>query len=491
MSGQVWSESILQDRRAPWIVGAIALVLFSAANLPWQVDDYDQAKQAFTSFQMVTEGKWLYQETSHERIATKPPLVGWISAGSYLLTRSWDLAWRLPSMAAAAAIAVLLFRASKAAYGTAPAMLSLSALVLNLMSPRLASLVRTDMPLALVIFAIGVLVWQKVRTQQPWRPNDDVLIFMLLTAGMLIKGPVVLAFVLPGIAGFEVWRGKAEVRAMSSVWPWIASLLIFLLWVAGGIRFVPGFYDQVVIREFLGRFGGEVHRAQPLLFYVPHLLHKFAPWSLLMLGFGLVELRRAGWHRGRLQVSPETRWLICWSLGGLLLMSLLPSKRVDRIFPVIPPLCLLLGRQTATLAARSANLRTTIYQAGGFTVALALLFTGGYEIFKVRSAFREQSASLAEFARSVRHETNARNLDFAVVAAPDESLLLYLRKNRFVTPQRAVEQWKSDLDALVVSSRDATDVIPQLAPPGTIALRSEHRKQGETVDYILITKPNP
>ena len=45
------------------------------------------------------------------------------------------------------------------------------------------------------------------------------------------------------------------------------------------------------------------------------------------------------------QISPETFWLICWSLGGLLAMSLIPSKRVDRIFPILPPLCLVLAAQ--------------------------------------------------------------------------------------------------------------------------------------------------
>ena len=35
------------------------------------------------------------------------------------------------------------------------------------------------------------------------------------------------------------------------------------------------------MREFVGRFGETIHRPQPLLFYLPHLLHKFAPWSLL------------------------------------------------------------------------------------------------------------------------------------------------------------------------------------------------------------------
>src|SRR5437762_9339520 len=112
-----WLEKFLQNYRTPWIVGGLTITLFLIANLPWQLDDYDQAKQAFTSFEMVKEGRWFYQQTPHEHVATKPPLIGWISAGLFQLTRSWDAAWRLPSFVAAIAVSILLFRAAAVAYG--------------------------------------------------------------------------------------------------------------------------------------------------------------------------------------------------------------------------------------------------------------------------------------------------------------------------------------------------------------------------------------
>src|SRR3982750_2940467 len=110
------TSGLLEYRRTLWIIAALIAVLFAIANLPWQLDDYDQAKQAFTSFEMVKEGHWWYQHTPHERVATKPPLVGWISASLFSVTHSWDLAWRLPSIGAATALAFLLYRAG-AVYG--------------------------------------------------------------------------------------------------------------------------------------------------------------------------------------------------------------------------------------------------------------------------------------------------------------------------------------------------------------------------------------
>src|SRR5438045_5634173 len=109
---------LLEDQGAVWVVAAVSFLLFLVGNLPWQLDDYDQAKQAFTSFEMIKEGHWFYQQTPHERVATKPPLVGWISAALFATTRSWQLAWRLPSLLAAISLAILLFRCSSSAYGS-------------------------------------------------------------------------------------------------------------------------------------------------------------------------------------------------------------------------------------------------------------------------------------------------------------------------------------------------------------------------------------
>jgi len=167
------TKSLLEDRRTLWVITALIVLLFAIGNLPWQLDDYDQAKQAFTSFEMIKEGHWLYQQTPHERVATKPPLVGWISAGLFGITRSWEVARRLPSLLAAIALAILLFRVANSAYGSIAGLVALGAFGLNLLSPRLATLVRTDMPLAFVIFLIGLLIWQKIQRQHEWTPRKQ------------------------------------------------------------------------------------------------------------------------------------------------------------------------------------------------------------------------------------------------------------------------------------------------------------------------------
>jgi 4-amino-4-deoxy-L-arabinose transferase-like glycosyltransferase len=505
-----------------WIVAGITILLFLIANLPWQLDDYDQAKQAFTSFEMIKEGRWFYQQTPHEHVATKPPLIGWISAGLFALTRSWDVAWRLPSFLAAIGLSIFLFRSATAPYGTSAGVIALGAFGFNLLSPRLATLVRTDMPLAFVIFLIGSLIWRKIQKEEPWSSRDRIYIFALLTVAMLIKGPIFYAFLLPGIGVFEWWRRRDgpssppdEFRladrtgnsvavalwatraprtarrlqgAWSGCWPWVASLGIFLLWVTAGILFQPAFFDEVVVREFVARFGETIHRPQPLYFYLPHLLHKFAPWSALMIILAIAVLHSRNWRLRAVfrEMSPETFWLLCWSVGGLVAMSLIPSKRVDRIFPIIPPFCLLLAAQVGNRALNEP-LRTRVYRWSRVALLLAIVFTSGYTISKVISGYRDRRNVLAVFGRKVRHEAELHHWRYEVVSAKDEGLLLYLRKTHFIEPDRAVAEWnRGNLDALIVSGAKAPALMRELHGAAFSQVKSNEKKD-ERTGYVLIT----
>ena len=157
-------------------------------------------------------------------------------------------------------------------------------------------------------------------------------------------------------------------------------------------------------------------------------------------------------------------------------MSLIPSKRVDRIFPVIPPLCLLLAAQ---INGRDAALRRPVGAARRpylWTVAalvFAILFTGGYTGWKVITGYRDHRNALAVFGRNIRHEAEARHWRYEVVSAKDEGLLLYLRKTHFVDPADAVTEWNAgNLDALVASKEKASALMRDLKSAALSELRS-------------------
>jgi 4-amino-4-deoxy-L-arabinose transferase-like glycosyltransferase len=466
---------LLNHRSTFWIIAGLAAVLFAITNLPWHLDDYDQAKQAFTSFEMVKQGHWIYQHTPNGWVATKPPLVGWFSAALFFVIRSWELAWRLPSFLAAGALFILLARAASV-YGRVAALVAVCAFGFNLFAPRLASLVRTDMPLALILFVIGWLIWEKIRRRETWNSRDRLIFFALLSAAMLIKGPIVYAFLLPGIVAFQ-WRARVKgepLTAWCGWWPWLASLAIFLAWATGGILFVPEFYEHVVAREFAGRFSEAMHKPQPIYFYLPHLLHRFAPWSFLLILlplFGVREQRLTiqNWFRG---ISPETFWLVVWSLGGLLVMSFVPSKRIDRVFPIVPPLCLLLAAVVAEFRKRETRRITTATWCT-IAIVIACLITTGYAAGKIVLGYRNHTDAFAVFGRAVRQEAAAHNLRYAIVGGEDEGMALYLRQTEFIEPDQAASDWNTGkLDGLVVPDDEINELLPRLqgAVPSKIGI---------------------
>ena len=488
------TKGVMENQRTFWLLAALMFALFSAANLPWQLDDYDQAKQAWTSYEMITEGHWFYQRTSDDQgLATKPPLTGWISAAIFAVARSWDVAWRLPSLLCAILIAVVLFRNATRVYGSIAGIIAFAAFGLNLLSPRLATLVRSDMPLALVIFLIGLLIWEKIRKREAWTKRDRLSMFVFLTAGMLIKGPIVYAFLLPGIAFFQ-WRSRKTngPSLWCGWWPWLASLAIFLLWVIGGLIWVPRFFDLVIVREFLARFGevGEhVHRAHSILFYLPHLLQKFLPWSVLMIAMAIVDLHSRRWkiRAAFREMSSETFWLLCWSLGGLIAMSIIPSKRVDRIFPVIPPLCLLLGAQTARILEGGREwMRPFRWLAAALIIAC--LLTIGYGASRIVSGYRDHRDALSIFGRQVRELGAANHWRYEAVGSTDEGLPLYLTRPHFLKRDRAVTAWNAgEIDALAVPENEMPRFMNELQGVAPPTLRSVERKNLRRSNYVLLT----
>ena len=78
----------------------------------------------------------------------------------------------------------------------------------------------------------------------------------------------------------------------SGWWTWVLPLVLFAVWLVIGCLTKPEFYNDVVIKEFMSRFDQSLkayEKQQPIWFYFPHLLHKFAPWSLLALALPIAS----------------------------------------------------------------------------------------------------------------------------------------------------------------------------------------------------------
>lgn len=435
---------------------AVILVLFAVRNLPWHLDDLDQAKQAFVSYQMIESGQWLVQNTPRDEIATKPPLQGWMSAGLYLAMgeRGWEFAWRLPVFIAALLILRQLWRTGGELYGNAlGSVLAAGTFALNSFVPRLATLVRNDMLLTAFIFFTGWIILERLRTGTPWTWKSRRSLCLLLLGSTLTKGPIAYAFLLPGIVLYSVLARRRNLPGglfCGWLW-WLLPLAVFGIWVTLGMS-VPGFTDQVVYKEFLGRFtvgASAQHHNLPPGYYTLNILGRALPWSLVIFAmFFAKPVRRALW------TDPVLLWLACWFVGGLLFMEFVPSKRFDRILPVMPPLALLLARGARHLPEMAAFAwsRTRIVE---FTAIAGMLGASAYTAAEIIESQRNHSRALIEFGAKVRSVVKGQSERFAITPVRDEGLVMYCGASRYTERPMAIWLWENGrIDWLVVGKGD-------------------------------------
>jgi 4-amino-4-deoxy-L-arabinose transferase-like glycosyltransferase len=303
-----------------------------------------------------------------------------------------------------------------------------------------------------------------------------------MLAALLTKGPILYAFLVPGMAAFWFLGPKDRRRLVwSGWWTWLLPLALFLSWLLIGCSTNPEFYNDVVVREFMSRFDQSLkayEKQQPVWFYFPHLLHKFAPWSLLALALPIVS----GNVRRKIKSDPGTLWLACWALGGLLCMTFVPSKRVDRIFPVIPPLCLLL---VSMVSACQCGKRVRAWCGGA--VVFAVLAVYGYFLTMVRMDYRNNDDALVRFGRKVQAVVKKAGIsEVGVVEGRDEPMIIYCGAGSYLRVNRAMRAWNNgDLDALVIPERRIAN--PGMLPPPTLD-SGPISKQNES-RYLLFLRP--
>ncbi len=471
------------------LLGLLAII-FTLGNFPWHLDNYDQAKQAYVAYEIAETGELLYQTTPRGRSASKPPLYGWASSAFRAIGLPWDAAHRLPSLICAFGVLALLVASGRALLGPPGAFLAAAAYGLNLLTPRLATLVRTDMMLAATIFVIGWMIYLRVSSGTPWTTRDRWIVFAAMAAGLFTKGPVLYVFLLPGMFAFAILAQPRDRRRLvwSGWWTWVVPLALFLAWGVGGLLTNDAFYDDVVVRELFSRFEAgarDDERPQPIWFYFPHVLHKFLPWSaaLLALPFLFPTVRQ------RVRANPGTLWLLLWAGGGLVLMTLIPAKRVDRIYPIIPPMALLAVEFAAALwSDRRARVGAGALSLFGF------LFTGGYFLGLIPWGYANDTPGLVNFAADVRRTADQNGIDeITILRARDESLLLYLDTLRFTEKGDAFDAWRTGQPgAYLMSDRTLrNNFTPEFGEIPPVLVSDELFRKNEKRYYLFLRQPDP
>jgi 4-amino-4-deoxy-L-arabinose transferase-like glycosyltransferase len=179
--------------------------------------------------------------------------------------------------------------------------------------------------------------------------------YVLIAAAVMTKGP--LAFVLCGLTMGLAMAMSADVRQRLLALHWLTGLGIAVaisapwfvyMYVRFRGDFVGGYLLDENIRLFAtDRFGDQ----PPLWFYFQILATGMLPWTGVVIGRLVDDVRAAATRRARHGRSPVYVMLWAWTFAIVGFFTLSRFKLDHYIFPAAPALCLLVASAWSDLRA--------------------------------------------------------------------------------------------------------------------------------------------
>lgn len=291
------------------------------------------------SKQMIETGDYVSIRFQDDPRTKKPVGIHWLQTLSINYLAGGDAtawwAYRLPSALCAWLAVLLTYGAGRRLSDSRTGLISAGLLACTLITVVEAHLAKTDAALLLtVVLAHLALLEFYLAPQDHGPPFPYVLVFWTaIGAGLLIKGPIIVAVVVATVAGLWVAdRNAAWLRAlqpaigvpiaMACVLPWLIATAMM---GQGGV--VLASLSEDFLPKILG--GQEGHGAWPGTYTLlaPALLW---PASLIVLP-GVIR----AWEDRHL---PGVRFALAWSFAPWLMFELVPTKLPHYILPAVPGL---------------------------------------------------------------------------------------------------------------------------------------------------------
>lgn len=316
---------------------ALLLTLFLVVaairiTAPSDIATGDQPLQAENVRTIVERGDWIVQYHADGTAASKPPLYNWLAAIPILLAGGEnEFLLKLPSLLAGLGTLLLTWSMTQSLAGRRAALVAGVLLVCSTMVSKQMYFARTDM---LLTFFVAAQIWAALESRA-------LLCWTAAALAVLTKGPVGLLIPVATLTTWWWWEGSLRERARAiHLLPGIAASLVpFAAWFAAALYVdFPAVWEEMVVRETIDRFGSgsKTMEHRHVAYYIPQFLARMAPASLLAVA-ALASMR---WRRGESAPPNLPAW---WLIAPFVLLSIIPSKRFDRLFPLFPAVCILAG----------------------------------------------------------------------------------------------------------------------------------------------------
>ena len=345
--------------RPAFALGTLTLLVAMAIAASYPLLDPDEGRNAEVAREMAASGNLVIPSLAGMPYLDKPPGLFWMSAFALRALGHTPWAVRVPAALAAALTMVLV---CQLAVGLGRPDLAWRAGVLLLSAPLfaiLAAYVIFDMPLA----ACVTVVWTCLARESTGGASrrGRLAMFLAVGAGLLIKGPVMLAWAIGGsLSAAGLSRSRLPLRWLGWLPGWCVALALAGSWFTLACVQHPEYPHYAFIEETFERLGSaSFHREQPVWFVPAVLAGGALPWSLTTPWTGRLT------KTGRIAAG--------FVLFAAIFFTLSRSKLVTYLLPALPPLAWM-AAEAWTDAARA---RRGAWCAAAFYFILAVMLALG------------------------------------------------------------------------------------------------------------------
>jgi 4-amino-4-deoxy-L-arabinose transferase-like glycosyltransferase len=196
-----------------------------------------------------------------------------------------------------------------------------------------------------------------------------ILVAISIGGGLLTKGPVVFAYILPIAILYFLWRPKDKTDAKRWYLMILLSILmglaLALLWaIPAAITGGEAYGKAILWGQTTGRMVSSFAHQRPIWWYIPIIPILFFPWVLV----------KPAWHGFSLIKHDESyRFLAVLVLTTITVFSLISGKQIHYLIPILPAVSLLFAKNIVTYEKQFCEYSKSHYPIAIFYAILGSL----------------------------------------------------------------------------------------------------------------------
>jgi 4-amino-4-deoxy-L-arabinose transferase-like glycosyltransferase len=283
--------------------------------------------------QILASGDWLTPHINGVQYFEKPPLFYWLQA-IFLSQGSNEFWGRIATVLVVTLTCLVTYATGRLLYGRACGLLAAGALATSVLGYGLSRIAMLDAPVSLFLTCsiASFIAAQKTGEKKFYY-------FMYAAAALAVMTKGLIGIVIPGLVIGSWIMLTGNWKILKSARLFTGTLLFLAIAAPWHILMAikhPEFFDFYFIHEHFTRFLTNEHkRTAPWWFFIAVTMAGAMPWGFL--GF---RIQGSGFRDKSINSL-----LFLWILLPLLFFSSSHSKLVPYIFPIFPPLFILIGRR--------------------------------------------------------------------------------------------------------------------------------------------------